>query len=106
MNLSRKPGKPREWNWEPEENNLAVVKIQREIFQGDALSTLLFVIAKMTLNHIVRKCIGGYKLTKSPGNIYHPMYMDDIKLFGKNERELETLIQTLRIYIEDIKNGI
>ena len=26
------------------------------------------------------------------------MYMDNIKLFAKNEKELETLIQTIRIY--------
>ena len=30
------------------------------------------------------------------------MYMDNINLFAKNERELETLIQTVRIYHHDI----
>ena len=30
------------------------------------------------------------------------MYMDDIKLFAKNEKELETLIHTVRIYSWDI----
>ena len=30
------------------------------------------------------------------------MYMGDIKLFSKNEKELETLIQTVRLYIQDI----
>ena len=30
------------------------------------------------------------------------MYMDDIKIFAKNQRELETLIQTIRIYTQDI----
>ena len=30
------------------------------------------------------------------------MYIDDIKLFTKNEKELETLIQAVRIYSEDI----
>ena len=30
------------------------------------------------------------------------MYMDDIKLFAKNEKELETLIHTVRIYSQDI----
>ena len=30
------------------------------------------------------------------------MYMDDIKLFAKNENDLETLIQTVRIYSQDI----
>ena len=31
------------------------------------------------------------------------MYMDDIKLFAKNEKELETLIHTVRIYSQDIR---
>ena len=30
------------------------------------------------------------------------MYVDDIKLFSKNEKELETLIHTVRIYCQDI----
>ena len=30
------------------------------------------------------------------------MCMDDIKLFAKNEKELETLIQAARIYNQDI----
>ena len=30
------------------------------------------------------------------------MYMDDIKLFAKNEKELETLINAVRIYSQDI----
>ena len=35
--------------------DLAEVKIQRMIFLEDALSPLLFVIAMMTLNHILRR---------------------------------------------------
>ena len=30
------------------------------------------------------------------------MYMDDIKLFVKNEKELDTLLHTVRIYSQDI----
>ena len=30
------------------------------------------------------------------------MYMDDIKLFAKNEKELETLKHAVRIYPQDI----
>ena len=30
------------------------------------------------------------------------MYIDDIKLFAKNEKKLETLIHTVRIYSQDI----
>ena len=32
------------------------------------------------------------------------MYMDDIKLFAKNEKELETLIHAVKIYI--VKTGM
>ena len=71
-------------------------KIQRAIFQGDALSQLLFIITMMPLNNILRKRTAGYKLTKSQENINNPMYMDDTKLFAKNEKELETLIHAVK----------
>ena len=38
----------------------------------------------------------------SQENINHLMYMDDIKLFAKNEKELETLMHAVRIYSQDI----
>ena len=81
--------------------SLVEVNIQRGIFQGGALSPLLFGIAMMLLNHIFRKCTAGYILSKSQEKINHLMYMDDIKLLVKNEKELETLIQTVRIYCQD-----
>ena len=56
----------------------------------------------MPLNHIPRKCTGGYKLSRSQEKINHQMYMDDIKLFAKNEIELETLLHAVRIYSQDI----
>ena len=83
--------------------SLAEVKIQRGIFQGDALSPLLFVIAMMPLNHILRKCTAGYKLSKSQEKINLLVYMEDIKLFAKKEKDLETLIQTVRIYSQDTR---
>ena len=82
--------------------SLAETKIQRDIFQEDALSPLLFLIAMMPLNHILRKSTAGYKLWISQEKINHLMYMDDIKLFAKNEKELETLMHTVRIYSQDI----
>ena len=42
--------------------SLTEAKIQRVIFQGDALSPLLFIIATMPFNHILRKCTAGYKI--------------------------------------------
>ena len=43
-------------------------------------------------NHILRKCSAGYKLRKKKHN--HLMYMNDIKLFAKNEKQQETLMHT------------
>ena len=45
--------------------SLSEGRIQRGIFQGDAQSPLLFVVSMMSLNLILRKCVGGYKITKS-----------------------------------------
>ena len=56
----------------------------------------------MPLSHILRKCITGYKLSRSQEKINHLMYMNDIKLFLKNEKELESLIHAVRIYGQDI----
>ena len=82
--------------------SLAEAKIQRSIFQRDTISPLLFIIAMMPLNHILRKCTAGYKLSRSQEKINHLMYMVDIKLFPKNEKELETLIHAVRVYSQDI----
>ena len=45
--------------------NFAEAYIQRGFFQGDALSPLLFINAMMSLNHILRKCTAGYKVSRS-----------------------------------------
>ena len=59
----------------------------------------------MSLNHILRKCTDEYKFYKSQGKINHLMHMKDIKLFAKNEKELETLIQAVSIYSDNIQVG-
>ena len=83
--------------------SIAETKIQRRIFQGDAQSPLLFIIAMVPLDHILRKCTARYQLSRSQEKINHLMYMDDIKLFAKNEKEQETHIHAVRIYSQDIE---
>ena len=43
-------------------------------------------------NYVLRKCKQGYKFTLSQEKFNHLMYIDDINIFFKNEKELETLI--------------
>ena len=67
--------------------NLEEVKIQRDIFQEDPLSPLLFVIALMPLTYIPRTYSEQFKFTKSQEKINHLIiFMDDIKLFAQNWR--------------------
>ena len=80
----------------------AEVKIQRGIFQGDAQSPLLFIIAMMPHSHILKKCTAGYNFCRSQEKINHLIYMDDMKLFAKNEKEPKILIHVVRIQSQDI----
>ena len=65
----------------------AEIKINRGIFQEDLFSPLLFIIAMTPSHNLLRKCTGAYKFTKLQEQINHLMYMDDLKVFVKNEKK-------------------
>ena len=81
---------------------LGLVNIRRGIFQGDSLSPLLFVAALIPLTIILRKTGFGYQTSKNAAKTSHLLYMDDLKLYGKSAPELESLLNTLRIFSNDI----
>ena len=67
----------------------------RGIFQGDSLSPLLFVLVLLyfPLSIILRKVYSvGYEMTKDGCRINHLLFMDDLKLFAKNEKEINSLV--------------
>ena len=74
--------------------NLGNFKIPRGIFYGDSLSPLLFVHLMIPLTILLRKEKIGYRFTKdTSGNVLnHLLFMDDLKLYGQNEEELERLV--------------
>ena len=71
---------------------LGEVNIRRGIFQGDSLSPILFVIALIPLSEILRKVKMGYSLGKDRGKFNHLLFMDDLKLYGRNVNEIDSLI--------------
>ena len=82
--------------------NLGEVNIRRGIFQGDSLSPILFIITLIPLSIILKKVRIGYTLGRGRMTINHLLFMDDLKLYGKTKNELDSLVQTVRIFSSDI----
>ena len=93
------------WNTELTASNqkLGNVKIRHGIFQGDSLSPLLFVLVMIPLTLVLRQTKASYELKKGGKKINHLLFMDDLKLFAKNEDQIDNLVNTVRIFSEDIK---
>ena len=81
---------------------LGDVNVKRGIFQGDSLSPLLFVICLIPMSLILRKMKAGYGLGKNQPKLNHLLYMDDLKLFGQSERDIESLVNTVHRFSCDI----
>ena len=65
---------------------LGSVPIRRGIFQGDSISPLLLVIALLQLTDILTETGMGYQPEKNGAKFNHLFFMDDLKLYGKNDR--------------------
>ena len=76
--------------------------IKRGIFQGDSLSPLVFVLPWIPLSLILRKTKAAYEFSGSKEKINHLLFMDGLKLNTCNEKGLDLLVQTMRVFSEDI----
>ena len=79
------------------------VPIRTGIFQGDSFSPLLFVTALLPLTHTLRETGMGYQLEKNGAKVNHLFCMDDLKLYGKNDKEIDSLIKIVWQCSKDIK---
>ena len=61
-------------------SELSEVDIKRGIFQGDFLSSLVFVLALIPLSLILRKVKAAYDFSGSKEKINHLLFMNDLKL--------------------------
>ena len=66
------------------------------------MSPLLYVIAMIPMKIILRQTGLGYQTSKSAAKISDLLYICDLKLYGKSSNELESLLNTVRIFSTDI----
>ena len=74
-------------------SELGEVDIKLCVFQGDSL---------ISLSLILRKAKTAYEFSGSKEKISHLLFMDDLKLYSRNEKELDSLVQTILIFSKDI----
>ena len=85
------------------------MQIRRAIFQGDSLSPLLFCWALNPLSKELNRTGYGYRMTTGHGETAkrhrtsHLLYMDDLKLYGRNSDQLDGLLHTIRTFSDDIQ---
>ena len=77
------------------------ISINSGIFQGDSLSPLLFCMALAPLSSLLNNTSYGYTISTS--TINHLFYMDDLKTFGKNDREQTSLLTIVKGFSDDIQ---
>ena len=70
--------------------SLAEVNIRTGILQGDSLLPLLFIVTIIPMTRGLKRMDVGYPLKKGGSGINHLMFMDDIKLFGRGTKEIDT----------------
>ena len=72
-------------------DDLGEVNVKKGVFHGDSLSPLLFVSSMVPLSLIVKKVDACYKCGKKEYKLNHLLFMNDLKLYAKNEEQTNTL---------------
>ena len=84
-------------------SKLGEIEIKRGIFQEDSLSPLVFVLPLIPLSLILRKAEAAYEFSENKEKIKNLIFMDDLKLYSQGEKRLDSLVQTVRVFSEDIR---
>ena len=62
----------------------------------------MFVLLLIPLSLILRKTSAAHEFSGSKEKINHLIFMDDLKLYSLNKKELDSLVQTIHICSKDI----
>jgi len=78
--------------------------INTGIFQGDSPSGLIFILCLLPLSWLLKESKLGYRLSRIPLNIIsHLLFMDDLKIYASNDKQLETMVNIVKSFSDDIK---
>ena len=86
-------------NW----SDLCEVDVDRGIFQGNSLSPLIFIIYMIPLSLLLRKVKASYEQGRKEFKLNHLLFMDDLKLYGKSEDQIDSLVQTVFMFKQQCK---
>ena len=95
----------KQWNTELTEGNqrLGNMKINCGISKGNRLSQLLFVLVMISLPLVLRRTKASRDVKKECEKSNHLMFTDDLELYAKNNDQIGSLVNTVRILSEDIE---
>ena len=60
------------------------------------------MIAMLPLSSVLNDSGAGYQLSKEEGKITHLLFMDDLRLYERNEKEINSIVHTVRMFSSDI----
>ena len=83
--------------------NLRQVDIRRGIFQGDSLITIAICFNHAATDPSATKDESWIQICKNMKPVNHLLLMDDLKLYGANKDQLDSLIQVVRVFSQDIR---
>ena len=81
-------------------NKLGKVNVRRGIFQGDFLSPLLFVVALIPATIVLRILKQGYSFGKGKERFNHLLFIDNLKLYGSNNNEIDSIVKIVKSCLE------
>jgi len=81
---------------------LQPIQIRRGIFQRDSLLPLLFCIALIPLTNELNRADCEYQVHGTERKISYLLYMDDLKLLGRNKNDLKNEIKIVQTISKDI----
>ena len=82
--------------------SLGGVHVRREIFQGDSLSPLLFILCMIPMTLVLREVKACYEWDRKQYKVNNLLLMGNLKLFGKSTDQIDSLVQIVYVFSEDI----